>query len=790
MIGTTETNGNGSADASTNGASADDRQPQHPPPTASGNDVGSDEMRADDVLSHVIPPSHILADGRFVRLPPPSASERAAHFERSVAAHRLISCDGEEEHGGRKRDAKRRREGDDSSAVGGGDDGTKKKKEAVDAPQVHPLAIAAARIRAKGADELSKSINLGGLVMGGEYFGVTNVVDRASAATTAKQDAAPPGDAAARAGEGEEDGGDDGGGTTASSAPSASAAAASADEAPLLLDHRLRAGHALRRRRLQNKGAARTLARHARRLSASVAAARAVDARLRSLRRRWRLAAPDHGTRTTGPVRPREVVAVDVEVYDAPAPAREGGHAAGAGPPRGVARGRIARRVPRFVTVELDDDYDASADLAALRRRVREVVQGLKDGTKEDGGAPPLADPEADMVCKTKAEPFATADRTLGKPDLDFDPDKVPLLTLLFEIEKPSTGFVERATLSSSCVSSENGESGERRLQPDERVIEALQHSLFCASLFESMRAEVLPAETSARPAPSRGRQEPVAWLSSEMEVSFLPPPANMAEEEAGRVGDVRQLCVIHCHEGEVKVQLDDELTLTVKLIEAGTTAAAAGLSLTAALATEMQPPQAMRHGANGSSDGGEGAHSSDSGSQSPAQLRTLCRALLLHSQTLYHEHCMEAKSTLAASEKEDATTTTLGFARAKKEIRVPPQHILQKCVAYGCKFVFEKKVRGALKRLSRWLREDLHVEWLPLSPFDSHSHFTVLFRDACFDVDIEGDVLHVTRAARAGQFWEVGFGSETELECYLRLEFQRLKMQHEKMSHPLQNSK
>ena len=62
-----------------------------------------------------------------------------------------------------------------------------------------------------------------------------------------------------------------------------------------------------------------------------------------------------------------------------------------------------------------------------------------------------------------------------------------------FEIEKPSSGSVERATLSSSFLSSTKNEGGSqpgrddsggggRRTHPDEHVIEALQHPLFCAS--------------------------------------------------------------------------------------------------------------------------------------------------------------------------------------------------------------------------------------------------------------------------------------------------------------------
>ncbi|EJK47544.1 hypothetical protein THAOC_33726, partial [Thalassiosira oceanica] len=203
-----------------------------------------------------------------------------------------------------------------------------------------------------------------------------------------------------------------------------------------------------------------------------------------------------------------------------------GGGAQAAG---GVA-GRIARRVPRFATLELDDGHDASGDAVRLAERVREMAGGLKsdgDMANGEGGEPmdtevseaPAA--EEDVRCRTKAEPFAVADPTLGKVDVDFDPDKVPLLTLLFEIERPSTGFAERWTLSSSSSSAGPGADGNdgKRKSPDERVVESLQHSLFCAGLFESMRGEATPPRPSAvvgaAALPRRRRRDgrQVAWL-------------------------------------------------------------------------------------------------------------------------------------------------------------------------------------------------------------------------------------------------------------------------------------
>eukprot|EP00581_Thalassiosira_minuscula_P014486 CAMPEP_0183734024 /NCGR_PEP_ID=MMETSP0737-20130205/42720_1 /TAXON_ID=385413 /ORGANISM="Thalassiosira miniscula, Strain CCMP1093" /LENGTH=221 /DNA_ID=CAMNT_0025967413 /DNA_START=12 /DNA_END=674 /DNA_ORIENTATION=+ len=211
--------------ADTNGAAGaapvKTEEADHPPPPIKSEDADMDrddddappdpsQNDHDPLLSHVVPPSHILADGRFIQLPPPTAFEHAAFFERAVAAHGLISVDGEDERGAKnnnKKGTKKRKKDDDAdasetepTAANDGSATTKKRKAASDAPFVHPLAIASARIRAKGVDELSKSINLGGLVMGGEYFGLTNIVNQQRSSTGgAKKEA----DAAAAAAGGE-----------------------------------------------------------------------------------------------------------------------------------------------------------------------------------------------------------------------------------------------------------------------------------------------------------------------------------------------------------------------------------------------------------------------------------------------------------------------------------------------------------------------------------------------------------------------------------------------------------
>lgn len=69
---------------------------------------------------------------------------------------------------------------------------------------------------------------------------------------------------------------------------------------------------------------------------------------------------------------------------------------------------------------------------------------------------------------------------------------------------------------------------------------------------------------------------------------------------------------------------------------------------------------------------------------------------------------------------------------------------------------------------------DKIFVEWLPLALFDSHSRFALLFREMCLDVGINGDVLRVAQTSGHGEFRAVAFGSELELECFLKLEIRR----------------
>jgi hypothetical protein len=295
--------------------------------------------------------------------------------------------------------------------------------------------------------------------------------------------------------------------------------------------------------------------------------------------------APEHGTRALPhPARPTEALAVDVDMYYSAAT----GSAGNLGNTRGndQAFGRLTSRVPRYATLELADGYKYESDLERWEGRFQESssLRGDDDDKDDDDAMDVEGDePKATAAFKkeeeaandeqeiwTVAEPFAIADPTLGKVDVDFDPAKAKtMLSLQFDIEKSSTGFRQSAVLR-SIVSSSYASS---TIHPDESVLFELQHSLFAAKLFESIRREIAPDTDeigSIQPgggAAANSNSHSSAWIAQESGMNFLPPPTLMSGTGSGE--GLIPLCVVHCHEGEVKVQLDCEYTLRVKLVEA-----------------------------------------------------------------------------------------------------------------------------------------------------------------------------------------------------------------------------
>jgi hypothetical protein len=622
--------------------------------------TNSDDDNEEVVQSQ--PPSHILEDGRFIYLPPPSTVERCRFFERSVARHGLLEADMMGKSKDHKPDNSRDKMDDEDEDIGEAKDET-----TTTTPKVHPLAVASARLQANGLAELNRAINLAGLVNKGEYFGLTTVVDPSL----------------------EVGGGDAGSGTTKDQGGSgvgkkSTGASSSLD---MLEEQKVKSLYILKRKRLK----------------AAIEAQSVIDQRLLELRQQWRLVAPEHGTRARlHAARPTEVVAVDVDVYDRD---RVGGGNQALLGKRPTLAGRLASRVPRYATIALKDHY--KVDLEGLERKEKkrqrereEKEYGVKkdDDDDDDDTDDPMdvgdeakkgetrasKKKEKDTDGWTRAEPFAVADPTSGKVNENFDPDKVPMLTLKLEIQKSSTGFKQSACLSPMTTLSA-AQDATVTYAVDEQVLVSLQHSLFCASLFESIRSELDPNEKSQASATTKTQL--VAWLSCESEENFLPPPSVLAGGDLSC--GLASLSVVHCHEGELKVQLDAEYTLCVKLVEADSTL------------SESIPDGSSSTGTLAGNENSTTINNSTnkSGSQSPSQLHALCRALLLHAQDVYHNHSLYLRAHAKKKAEEEAAKgdQPRGLARIKKEDVVQGPRILQSCVSLGSKMLFEKRVRASL---------------------------------------------------------------------------------------------
>ena len=372
------------------------------------------------------------------------------------------------------------------------------------------------------------------------------------------------------------------------------------------------------------------------------------------------------------------------------------------------------------------------------------------------------ADDDSSAAKWTRAEPYAVADPTLGRVIENFDSSKIPMLNLQLDFQKSSTGFLQSAFLEPMTTISSSGNSNSNS---DEKLLISLQHSLFCANLFESMRSE-LDLDNDSGKNDSRGNSfsakrpkavQSMSWLASESEENFVAPPSFLVGNRAGR--GLGALSVVHCHEGEVKVQLDSEYQLCLKLVEANA-------EQTIESTSEKRREQSDER---------------KSGSQSPAQLHAFCRALLLYAQDVYHKHSLylhdrEKKMRQDELAKGDEPR---GLARIKKEDAPEKARILQSCVSLGSKMLFEQRIRKALSRVSKWLQtkhgEKLIVEWLSLSMFDLHSKFTICCREMVVDGIISRDALTITKVTEdMDDYRKVHFHTEKEFELYLKLELRR----------------
>ena len=723
-----------------------------------GKDASTKEDKASVVKS--FPPSHILQDGRFIFLPPPNQFERSKCFERAIAKYGLLESDmvktGKEQQHQEEEEVEDDKKEDDKDKT---------------APKVHPLAAASARLQGNGISELNRAINLSTLVNTGEYFGLSNIVDPSlELIGAAKGGPTPATPATAGAASGAAVGGASGPTTPGTSKVGEAAAAATpiaggAAGAPstqaqkeLQEELRVKSAYVLKRKRAVFEKASRVLKRHQIRLEAATKAQRIPDQRLRELRSQWRLVAPEHGTRAKPhAVRPTEVVAVDVDVYDP----------TGGGSGTSSLVGRLASQVPRYATVELTDDYcqrlkQAKTQKATVKAEVKEESTENDDmeidsPKKQEKEATTKDSETAENSKKTReesktqysgwtmAEPFAVVDPTLGKISADFDPNKVTCLTLQFDIEKPSTGFCMSSCLeamttttiekmkeekSSGSSNQNNADTVKIKQEPgvadndsveiknesgaetnnkgkiedvlkrdnenakDEQVLVSLQHSLFCAKLFAAIRQELMGEETGDESTPAQQRQQQQKHGQTQTQPAHHSIVWLASESEENFLPPP-----------SVMVRPTSDST-GAALCVVHCHASEVKVQLDSEYTLRAKLVEANDQKLNGASSDNSNSiqNKNKSGSQTPEQILVLCRSLLLHAQEAYHKHSLQ-ESFAAAQKKREEEEKKLqsdffkpkGLDRIqKKDVRKQPK-ILQNVVGLGTKMLFEQRIRKAL---------------------------------------------------------------------------------------------
>jgi hypothetical protein len=715
-----------------------------------------------DPVIQSITPSHILPNGDYVVLPAPTARQRSFLLQQSLSRYGILQENlqqaakkvspttdatdaGAEEKNEDHHDDFDTMQLDDDAIIENQQQSTpaKSSEKQKDELKVHPLARASAILQTDAIDEVNRAINLGSIR--GDYFDMVNIVDPALELPSAAAASDPKKKEQAAAAT-----------TTVNNTDAAisskSAITSSSDVQnknsnafDLQEEQRIKALYVLQHKRAQFHSAATVFRRHKRRLELSVVGQTRLDDRLRQLRQRqWRIVAPEHGVRALAhAARPTETVACDVALY--------GSHHGGDGGTETVRMGRQASHVPRFATVELDGNYNVKKDVKSWKRKLEDLENAMEIEEPDNSSSSRRID-QNDAVW-TVAEPFAIHNPELGTFQADFDAKKSPMLSLQFEIEKPSTNFCQSALL--KPISAVDGNASTDVQTADEQVLVALQHSLLCATLFESIRRELAPDTDDIGNVRTLNTQSDV-WLTSESETHFLPPPSLLSGNKSS--SGLSPLCVIHCHEGELKVQLDCEYTLKVKLVEAGDSNAPDGIDESLDLY-------------------GDGAGASSlSGTQTLQQLRILCRTLLIDAQERFHKHSL-ASAARARHREEQAKTRS---AYARKETETSPL-ILQHCCALGSKTLMERRIRKTIRKINQWLQssvqtdEQLHCEWLSLSMFDLQSHFSLKFLSWLVDICVSGDELTVTSTSALGDYQKVKFHSDSELELYIKMAIQKL---------------
>mmetsp|Transcript_7370 Transcript_7370/g.11098 ORF Transcript_7370/g.11098 Transcript_7370/m.11098 type:complete len:682 (-) Transcript_7370:95-2140(-) len=330
-------------------------------------------------------PSHIIPDGSHVYLPPPSALEKASFFAQSVANYKLIHADESQQQQKQKQPQQSKEQ---ESNLGGkeldGQDNDNDNDNDNEVNNIHPLALASARLQTNGISELSKAINLSSLVHSNEYFAFSNIIDPSLASNnTQKTDGAVQAPATNIGIENAQHGHTNPASVTDKNA---SAAFALDDDFNHNMNENenepiLRSKFILKRKRQQFQSSTFTLRQHYKRLKVVTAAQKVLDQRYLQLRKRWKLSAPEHGSVVQAPVRPNETVAIDVDIYNQRQGQGQGQNEdnsrsgmmnsnAMEGNGEGVmvsTLGKITRMVPRYATIELAEHFDVSDLLKVMK---------------------------------------------------------------------------------------------------------------------------------------------------------------------------------------------------------------------------------------------------------------------------------------------------------------------------------------------------------------------------------------------------------------------------------------
>ena len=775
-------------------------------------------------VATTVAPSHWNPNGNAVILPPPSILQRRHWVQRAIVQHELLKS--WQQKGGKGGD-----DDEDKSEA------TEEPSTQAAPPQIHPLAMASARLQNDGLNELNRSINLYALVHTGEYFGLTNIVAdaalelaAAAAATTTKSDV-----------ERNEGTSADGTTTTTTTSPTGTAAAAEADTTGATTTTTANAAtttaskeslefqqsqmyqsmYILKRKHGQFVQARRVLQRHQQRLQRAVAAEARPLRRLAQLRHRWRLVAPEHGQRARPhPVRPTEVLAADVDTGGGGSTVAFVGNSSTTSTTtiHTNSAGRLARRIPRYATIELrQTPMDLSGNNTKKAKHSvtnsTKAVQPTNGNGNDDPAAPDAMDVDSpsteqpnddtdedkkknnnhpdddENLCWTYAEPFALADPTLGKLDAEFDPSKIEMLTLQFALENNMdhttvTACLEPTQTSNDIddgiVDSENTSSPQRQQnrqrqqQPDEAVLQELQHSLLCSKLFESMRRELADDTDEVGQVRTTSQQ----WYKNVVWLAATPAVATSAVRAAGQPHR-RPLQVVHVHEGQVCVQLNAQYTLRVALVPLS----AAHADATTATAGTSQQDEKKGH----------------RDTVTPNLL--LCKTLLWKAHSLYHEHSVKEQAKLELHQKllqEEAGIEKPPIAKSKPLVNATSPHILQGVVHLGTKLLMEKQVRSCFQEIQEWLREEeppaaqpvtnggnqdrlvLQITCLSTSLLDTGVHWTLsIGTDWQADVTVEGGPRisvqwftnhhhHHNPAQQAADYRKVDFESVGPLRLFL----------------------